>query len=134
MAVGFKKELRYVNMSHRQIDSVRKNIQTNRIIQQLQKHIDNEDHSSPIMSPSQVTAALGLLRKTIPDLSVTTLSGDPDNPLVLQHSLIDQAAARMVADPVGTMGQLVVHVDAPLEGCGRGLESDLSSPIPVPRG
>jgi hypothetical protein len=35
------------------------------------------------MSPSQVTAGLGLLRKVMPDLAATTLSGDLDNPLVI---------------------------------------------------
>jgi hypothetical protein len=34
-----------------------------------------------IMSDTQVRAALGLLRKTIPDLAVTTISGDPENPV-----------------------------------------------------
>jgi hypothetical protein len=34
-----------------------------------------------IMSDTQVRAALGLLRKTIPDLAVTTISGDQDAPL-----------------------------------------------------
>jgi hypothetical protein len=33
------------------------------------------------MSDTQVRAALGLLRKTIPDLAVTELLGDPDRPL-----------------------------------------------------
>jgi hypothetical protein len=37
------------------------------------------------MSATQVTAALGLLRKVVPDLSATTLSGDHDNPLELHH-------------------------------------------------
>jgi hypothetical protein len=34
-----------------------------------------------VMSDTQVRAALGLLRKTIPDLAVTTINGDPDAPL-----------------------------------------------------
>lgn len=34
-----------------------------------------------VMSSDQVRAALGLLRKTIPDLAVTTISGDPDRPV-----------------------------------------------------
>ena len=34
-----------------------------------------------VMTGTQVRAALGLLRKTIPDLAVTTISGDPENPV-----------------------------------------------------
>lgn len=33
------------------------------------------------MTPSQVTAGLGLLKKVMPDLNAVTLSGDPDSPI-----------------------------------------------------
>jgi hypothetical protein len=33
------------------------------------------------MSDAQIRAALGLLRKTIPDLAVTTIAGDAANPV-----------------------------------------------------
>lgn len=33
------------------------------------------------MSPTQVTAGLGLLKKVLPDLQSVELSGDPDNPV-----------------------------------------------------
>jgi hypothetical protein len=33
------------------------------------------------MSDTQVRAALGLLRKTLPDLASTTIEGNPDNPV-----------------------------------------------------
>jgi hypothetical protein len=36
------------------------------------------------MSKSRVSAALGLLRKVLPDLSTTTLAGDPEQPVVLR--------------------------------------------------
>ncbi len=36
------------------------------------------------MTPSQVEAAKTLLRKTLPDLSATTLQGDSENPLVAE--------------------------------------------------
>jgi hypothetical protein len=36
------------------------------------------------MKPTQITAALGLLRKCIPDLQVTTLEGNPEQPVVMQ--------------------------------------------------
>jgi hypothetical protein len=34
-----------------------------------------------VMSDTQVRAAVALLRKTVPDLAVTTISGDPENPV-----------------------------------------------------
>ena len=37
------------------------------------------------MDASQVTAAVKLLGKVLPDLSATTLSGDPENPLKFEE-------------------------------------------------
>lgn len=44
------------------------------------------------MTPSQVRSAEILLRKTIPDLSATTISGDPDRPIVseVREIIVDQ--------------------------------------------
>ena len=39
------------------------------------------------MSATQVTAGLGLLRKVMPDLAATTISGDENNPINLIHRL-----------------------------------------------
>lgn len=39
------------------------------------------------MSPSQVTAGLGLLKKVMPDVSAVTVSGDDDNPLNVVHQI-----------------------------------------------
>lgn len=39
------------------------------------------------MPPHAVTAALGLLKKVMPDLQATTISGDPENPLTHRVSL-----------------------------------------------
>ncbi len=50
------------------------------IINQLIKHIKGDVE----MKSTQVTAALGLLRKVTPDLAALTISGDPDNPFVLK--------------------------------------------------
>ena len=49
----------------------REAIQTSMIKNRLEDHIVNDT-----MSTSQVTAALGLLRKTLPDLKATEHSGD----------------------------------------------------------
>lgn len=37
------------------------------------------------MSPSQVTAGLGLIRKVLPDLTSTTLQGDDDRPITIRQ-------------------------------------------------
>ena len=48
------------------------------------------DHSVGLveMSASQVRAAEILLKKTIPDLKQIEHTGDPDNPVVIDHSLV----------------------------------------------
>ena len=60
-----------------------------------------------------------------------TLSGDPDNPLGVL-SLIDKAQARLVADPIGTMGVLTIHAPESLAGCGDDMVPDFLSEIPEP--
>ena len=59
-------------------DEVRKKIQASQLINRLQLHVNSD---KPVMDPSQVNAANILLRKVIPDLSATTLSGNPDQPI-----------------------------------------------------
>ncbi len=49
------------------------------------------------MTDTQVRAALGLLRKTIPDLAVTELRGDPDRPVSIEFSWAPEAATQAVA-------------------------------------
>lgn len=53
-------------------DNTRLKIQTTQIIKRLTDHILGNVE----LNPSQVTAALGLLKKTIPDLSSIELSGE----------------------------------------------------------
>ena len=57
----------------------RNKIQAGNIITRLQSHIDADE---PLMEPSQVTAALGLLDRVIPKLQQTTLTGDKDQPVI----------------------------------------------------
>jgi hypothetical protein len=52
-------------------DNTRAKIQTTQIIKRLTDHILGNVE----LNPSQVSAALGLLKKTIPDLSATQHSG-----------------------------------------------------------
>lgn len=62
-------------------EDVRKKIQATQLINRLQSHIfDNVE-----MSRTQVSAALGLLKKTIPDLSATQLSGEDGGPIKMQN-------------------------------------------------
>jgi hypothetical protein len=51
--------------------NTRAKIQTSQLINRLEKHILAE-----IMTQSQVTAAIGLLKKTLPDLSAVEHSGE----------------------------------------------------------
>lgn len=71
------------------IAEVREKIQTSQLINRLQAHILNDVE----MSKSQVSAALGLLRKTLPDLSVQQLTGKDDGPIQLT------TVERRIVDP-----------------------------------
>lgn len=52
-------------------------IQNSNILNALIEHAEgNRD-----MSPTQVSAGLGLLKKVLPDMSAVTISGDEDSPL-----------------------------------------------------
>ena len=62
-------------------DEVRKKIKSSMLINRLQEHASSEKPG--IMDASQIQAANILLRKCIPDLTSTTISGDADKPL--QH-------------------------------------------------
>lgn len=56
-------------------ENTRKKIQASQLINRLTNHaLSDED----IMSQSQVNAALGLLKKTLPDLKQMELSGELD--------------------------------------------------------
>mgnify|MGYP001610169437 CR=1 FL=1 len=74
-------------------DNTRAKIKTSQIVNRLTGHVLGEVE----MNPSQVTAALGLLKKTLPDLATTELIGDPNRP-VQQVTRIE----RVVVDPTDT--------------------------------
>jgi hypothetical protein len=63
---------RGVRLNPQHDERTRAKIQTSQIINRLNSYIKG----SVKMEPAQVTAALGLLRKTIPDLSATQLNGN----------------------------------------------------------
>ena len=58
-------------------EETRAKIQTSQLINRLEDHILNDLD----LKPTQVTAALGLLKKTLPDLANVELSSDSDKPL-----------------------------------------------------
>lgn len=55
-------------------DDTRTKIQTSQLINRLTNHALGKLEKP--MEPCQVTAALGLLKKTLPDLSATNVTGD----------------------------------------------------------
>jgi hypothetical protein len=59
-------------------DEVRKKIQASQLINRLTDHVNS---STPLMDSSQVTAAVKLLGKVLPDLSATTLANSDGGPL-----------------------------------------------------
>ncbi len=63
-------------------DRVMERIQVARIVNRLENHIFGEVK----MENSAVTAALGLLKKKLPDLAATQVTGDADKPLRLTVS------------------------------------------------
>jgi hypothetical protein len=61
----------------------RAKIQGSNILNALIEHAEGKRE----MSGTQVTAALGLLKKALPDLTSTTIVGDQDSPL---HHVIER--------------------------------------------
>lgn len=59
-------------------------IQTSMLVNRLQDHVKGTVE----LSKSQVSAALGLLKKTAPDLSSVQMSGDPENPIVQRVEMV----------------------------------------------
>ena len=60
-------------MGYRHQDDVRQKIQASTLVRFLQKHVAGE---YPGCDASRVTAALGLLKKILPDLSAVELAGN----------------------------------------------------------
>lgn len=58
----------------------RDKIKAGNILNALQEHVMGDRD----MSATQITAGLGLLKKCLPDLAVTTIEGNEDAPLVIK--------------------------------------------------
>jgi hypothetical protein len=71
-------------------DETRAKIQTSQLINRLQSYVLGEVQ----LEAGQVTAALGLMKKTLPDMSAVQHSGDEDNPVNVHHSI-----EQIIVDP-----------------------------------
>lgn len=67
-------------------ERTRDKIRTSQLINRLNSLVSG-DIDPASMPPHAVTAALGLLKKVLPDLQATTISGDPNNPLHVKPDL-----------------------------------------------
>jgi hypothetical protein len=63
----------------------RDKIRKSNVLSRLIAHAEGDEDVE--MSATQVTAALGLLKKALPDLSAVTLSGDEDAPLEINITI-----------------------------------------------
>lgn len=64
-------------------EETRAKIQTSQLLNRLNDHVFNGTE----VSQTQMKAIEILLRKTLPDLSAVTVSGDDDNPLNVIHKI-----------------------------------------------
>ncbi len=75
-------------------DEVRLKIQASQLVNVLQNHALGEDDRE--LSASRLKAIEILLRKSLPDLTATEISGDPDAPVAIQR------VERVIVDPSNT--------------------------------
>ena len=75
-------------------DEVRQRIQLSQLINVLEKQALGEGAD---LSPTRIKAIEILLRKSLPDLSAVTISGDPENPLEVVGMTKEQRDAAVAA-------------------------------------
>lgn len=68
----------------RMSDEHRAKIQNSNILNALVEHAEGKRE----MGSTQVTAALGLLKKVMPDLAAMELSGDKENPIESRQEIV----------------------------------------------
>lgn len=68
-------------------DRTRAKIQTSQLINRLNSFVNGEVE----LSPAQVSAALGLIKKTLPDLQAVSLEGNMDHKVKVEGALKWQA-------------------------------------------
>lgn len=74
-------------------------IQAGQLVKVLQDHALSDD-DKPMMA-SRLKAIEILLRKTVPDLSATELTGDPENPIgvtAIERTIVDPKASSETPD------------------------------------
>lgn len=62
-------------------DLTREKIRTSQLLNRLHDHVFGKDEEAVEVSQTQMKAIEILLRKSLPDLSNVTLSGDAENPV-----------------------------------------------------
>lgn len=75
-------------------DEVRERIRVSQLINVLENQALGEGED---LTPTRIKAIEILLRKSLPDLSAITISGDPDNPLEVVGMTKDQRDAAVAA-------------------------------------
>lgn len=84
-------------LNPRNQQAAREKIRATQLINRLQNYALAEvDEDSPGMSKGQVTAALGLLKKCVPDLVNTQLTGEGDEPIkiaLVERRIVKAGAA-----------------------------------------
>lgn len=65
-------------------DRIQTSMLINRLTDHALTHEEDPDYKKKFMQPSQVTAALGLIKKTTPDMQAIQHSGDEKNPFVMK--------------------------------------------------
>lgn len=61
-------------------DEIRNKIRASQLVNRLENHVFGEVE----MNSTQVTAALGLLKKCVPDIQAVTHSGDENHPIEMR--------------------------------------------------
>ena len=61
-------------------DEIRNKIRASQLVNRLENHVFGKVE----MNSTQVTAALGLLKKCVPDIQAVTHSGDENNPIEMR--------------------------------------------------
>jgi hypothetical protein len=67
----------------RMSDEHRIKIQNSKVLSRLLSHVEGQAK----LEQSQVTAAVALLKKVLPDLQSVTIGGDPLNPVMHEHKV-----------------------------------------------
>lgn len=79
-----------VRLNRRHQDSVREKIRATQILNWLTAYALGEKKGK--VDPARVTAALGVLKKALPDLAATELTGKDGEPILVQFTGIDAGA------------------------------------------